>query len=184
MVAKLIALVIPLGLDTFAVAAALGVAGLTPRQRTRMSLLMTGFETGMPLIGLALGVPLGNAIGSAADYLAIGVLIAFGLYTLLDGEDDERDRVRQLAALTGSRAVLLGLSISVDELAVGFSLGLLGLPVVTVIILIAAQAFAFSQLGARLGERLSERARESAERLAGVLLLSLGIVLLVEKLTT
>lgn len=63
MIVKLIALV----LDTFAVAAALGVAGLDPRRRLRVSLLMAGFEAGMPLVGLALGAPLGHAVGSAAD---------------------------------------------------------------------------------------------------------------------
>ena len=44
----------------------------------------------MPLFGLALGAPLGHAIGGAADYLAIGVLIAFGIYTLTAEDDDAR----------------------------------------------------------------------------------------------
>jgi hypothetical protein len=35
----------------------------------------------MPLIGLALGAPISHAIGAAADFVAIGVLIAFGIYT-------------------------------------------------------------------------------------------------------
>jgi hypothetical protein len=60
MIIKLIALVLPLGLDT------LVVAELDARQRLRVSALMTSFEAGMPLVGLALGVPLGNAIGSGA----------------------------------------------------------------------------------------------------------------------
>ena len=66
MVAKLIALVFPLGLDTFAVAAALGTIGVSPARRLRISLLFTAFEAGMPLIGLALGAPLGHAIGARA----------------------------------------------------------------------------------------------------------------------
>jgi putative Mn2+ efflux pump MntP len=44
----------------------------------------------MPLIGLALGAPLGHAIGKAADYIAIGVLLAFGLYLLLGSEEREQ----------------------------------------------------------------------------------------------
>ncbi|MDQ6817620.1 MAG: manganese efflux pump, partial [Actinomycetota bacterium] len=80
MTLKLIALVLPLGLDTFAVAAALGVAGLA-RDRLRVSLVMASFEVAMPLLGLAVGAPLGRAIGAAADYIAIGALVAFGLYT-------------------------------------------------------------------------------------------------------
>jgi manganese efflux pump family protein len=73
MIAKLIALVLPLGLDTFAVAVAIGMIGVTSARRRHISLLFTGFEAGMPLIGLALGAPLGHAIGAAADYVAIGV---------------------------------------------------------------------------------------------------------------
>jgi putative Mn2+ efflux pump MntP len=179
---KLVALVLPLGLDTFAVAAALGVAGLPSHRRLRVSLLMTASEATMPLIGLALGAPLGRAIGSAADYLAVGVLLAFGVYTLLERDDEEAD-ARKLASVSGWGAVALGLSISLDELAIGFTLGLLRLPLVPVILLIGAQAFVLSQLGLRLGTRLSAGVREGAERVAGLALVVLGLVLLAEKVT-
>ena len=182
MAAKLVALVIPLGLDTFAVAAALGALGVSATARSRITLLFTAFEAGMPLIGLALGAPLGHAIGSTADYIAIAVLLAFGLYTLLGSGDDETEKVSQLAQLRGGAALLLGVSISLDELAIGFTLGLLRLPAGLVIVLIGAQAFVVTQLGLRLGERLSEGLREGAERLAGFALTALAVVLLLEKL--
>jgi putative Mn2+ efflux pump MntP len=134
----------------------------------------------MPLIGLALGAPLGHAIGPAADYVAIGILIAFGFYTLTVEEDDER--ISRLAQMRGLRTVALGLSISLDELAIGFTLGLLRVSAVLVITLIAAQALILTQLGLRLGSRLGERLREGAERLAGAALTILGLVLLAEKL--
>jgi putative Mn2+ efflux pump MntP len=184
-VAKLVALILPLGLDTFAVAAAVGMLGPGGATRVRVSILFTVFEAGMPLVGLGLGVPLGHAIGSAAEYVAVGVLIAFGLYTLMEGGPDGEGQQRTVARLTevrGPGAVLLGLSISMDELAIGFALGLLRVPVVLVILLIAAQALAVTQLGLRLGGRLSERLVEGAERVGGLALTVLGIVLLVEKL--
>jgi putative Mn2+ efflux pump MntP len=181
-VAKLVALVLPLGLDTFAVAAALGTIGVSASNRLRISLLFTAFEAGMPLIGLALGAPLGQAIGEAADYVAIGVLLAFGVYTLLAADHRERETLVRLTQTGGIGAIFLGVSISLDELAIGFTLGLLGVPAGLVIVLIALQAFIVTQLGLRLGDRLSERLREGAERLAGVALTGLGIVLLAEKL--
>jgi manganese efflux pump family protein len=181
--AKLIALVLPLGLDTFAVSAALGALGVSGQHRLRVSLLFAGFEAGMPLIGVALGAPLGRAIGSAADYVAIGVLFVFGIYTLVGREEDE-ERLSQLIQLRGASAVVLGISISLDELAIGFTLGLFRLPVALVIVLIAVQAFIVTQLGLRLGHRLSERVREGAERLAGVALIVLALVLLTEQLLT
>lgn len=182
MVAKLVALVLPLGLDTFAVAAGLGMVGISAPRRLRISLLFTAFEAGMPLIGLALGAPLGRAIGGTADYVAVGVLLAFGLYTLHASDDDEQEKLGQLAETRGLGALVLALSISLDELAVGFTLGLLRLPVALVILLIALQAFVVAQAGLRLGSHLSERLREGAQRLAGVALTGLGAVLLVEKL--
>jgi putative Mn2+ efflux pump MntP len=118
MVVKLIVLVLPLGLDTFAVAASIGIAGVKPGRRLRVPLLMASFEAGMPLVGLALGAPLGHAIGPAADYVAITILLAFGLY-MLTARDHERQKVGKLANATGWGAVLLGLSISLDELAIG-----------------------------------------------------------------
>jgi manganese efflux pump family protein len=182
-IVKLIALVLPLGLDTFAVAAALGVAGLDPGRRLRVSSLMAGFEAGMPLVGLALGAPLGHAIGSAADYVAIGVLLAFGFYMLLARDRTEED-IGKLMSATGWGAIVLGLSISLDELAIGFTLGLLRLPAAAAIILIGAQAFILSQLGLRLGARLGSELREGAERLAGLSLSALGVGLLIEKIAS
>jgi len=181
---KLIALIVPLGLDSFAIAAALGLTGLARRERVRISLLFAGFEGGMPLIGLLLGGRLGSAIGGVADYVAIGVLIAFGAYPLLSREEGEEQKVGQLTLTHGWAALVLGLSISLDELAIGFTIGLLRLPIVPVVLLIAIQAFVVSQLGLRLGSRVSERFREGAERLAGVTLIALGVFLLVEKLAS
>jgi putative Mn2+ efflux pump MntP len=153
--------------------------------RLRVSLLFTGFEAGMPLIGLALGVPLGKAMGGGAEYLAVGVLICFGIYTLVSGErgeEEEQQALSRLLEVRGPGAVLLGLSISVDELAIGFALGLLRVPVALVVALIAVQAFAVTQVGLRLGHRLGERLREGAERVAGLALTGLGVVLLVERI--
>jgi hypothetical protein len=62
----------------------------------------------MPLIGLAAGAPLGHAIGCAADYVAIGVLLAFGRYTLLASEPDDEQRLGQLTQMRGFGALREG----------------------------------------------------------------------------
>jgi putative Mn2+ efflux pump MntP len=75
-----------------------------------------------------------------------------------------------------------GISISLDELAIGFSLGLTHLPLIPVILAIGVQAFAAAQLGLHLGDRIAERYREAAERLAGIVLIALGVFLATQRL--
>jgi putative Mn2+ efflux pump MntP len=178
---KLILFVLPLGLDTFAVSAALGMRGLPSRQRVRISLLMSGFEMAMPILGLLLGHALGHLIGDAADYLAIAVLALVGVWMLVHENDAESERVAQLASGNSLMMIALGISISLDELAVGFTIGLLHLSLWLAIVLIGAQAFLFSQLGLRMGGHLNEAFRERAEQLAGLALIGLALLLLVEK---
>jgi manganese efflux pump family protein len=179
---KLAALVVPLGFDTCGVAVALGLAGLPREKRLRISLLFAGSEAAMPLIGVALGAPLGYAIGSVADYIAAGLIVALGVYMLFV----ERDEEGGLLSLTQRGllgAVALGVSISLDELAIGFSAGLLRLPIFTMVIAIAAQAFIATQIGIRLGSRVGERMRAATEKLASLALVALGVILLITQLT-
>jgi len=178
---KLAALVVPLGLDTFGVALALGLAGLPQEKRLRISLLFAGFEAAMSLIGVALGAPLGHAIGSAADYIAAALIAALGTYMLLV-ESDQQDRVLSLTQRGLFGAMALGVSISLDELAIGFSAGLLRLPIAALVIAVAAQAFIATQIGIRLGARVGERMQEATEKLAGLALIALGVILLITQL--
>lgn len=180
---KLILFVLPLGLDTFAVSAAIGMRGLPPRERLRISLLMSSFEMAMPLVGLLAGRALGQIVGNAADYLAIVVLALIGGWMLLHDDGDESERVDQLARGRTIAMIALGISISLDELAIGFTIGLLHLSLWLAIALIGAQAFLFAQLGLRLRAHLNETLRERAEQFAGLALVGLAVLLIVEKLT-
>ena len=179
---KLLAFVLPLGLDSFAVAAAIGAAGpVTAGQRLRISVIFVAFEAGMPLIGLTLGGSLARAIGDIADYVAAAAVIGVGAWMLAHSDDDEQAAGRLLAT-RGTAVVALGVSISLDELAIGFSLGLVRLPLIPVIIAIGVQALLAAQLGLSLGARISEHLRERAEQVAGVALILLGGILIVERL--
>lgn len=177
---KLLLFLLPLSLDTFAVSAALGLGGLSRRERLRASLVLSLFELGMPVVGLLAGHGLGDAIGGVAEIAAAVGLLALGLWLLLADEEAEEERVAALPRTRGLALLGLGLSVSLDELAIGFTIGLLGLSVPLALALIGAQAFLVAQLGLRLGARLGEAAREGAERLAGVALIGLGVLILVE----
>ncbi len=185
-IVSLLLFVLPLGLDTFAIAAAVGASQPSGQARWRISAIFAIFEGGMPLVGLALGASLGHTVGSVADYLSGGLLVVLGgyLWRANDEDDDEVAKARRLTSARGAALVGLALSISLDELAIGFSLGLgAGLTVpATIVAVIAIQTLVVSQLGLSFGIRISEHVRERIERLAGPMLIILGVYLLAEAL--
>jgi manganese efflux pump family protein len=182
-VLKLLAFVLPLGLDSFAVAAAIGASQATTMwQRLRISLIFVLFEGGMPLIGLALGAVLARGIGQAADYVAGAAVVVIGAWMLLASDGDEEEKTSRLTASHGLALISLGISISLDELAIGVTIGLARLPVTAVIVAIALQAFVAAQLGLAAGARIGERWRERAEQIAGIALILLGAYLIIEQL--
>lgn len=177
-------LLLPLALDTFALAAALGVAGLERRDTLRVALTFTVFEAGMPIVGLLAGRAVGGFLGEWAGYGGILFLFIAGVLLLRPGKDEDADerRLKLLAHARGLAIIDLGLGISVDELTVGLSAGLLGLPIAITVIWIAVQAFAAAQLGLRFGARLGQEVRERSEQAAGVALIAVALVLLALKL--
>jgi putative Mn2+ efflux pump MntP len=182
-VLKLLAFVLPLGLDCFAVAAAIGAMQVTTVwQRLRLSLVFVVFEGGMPLIGLGLGTVLAHGIGQVADYLAGAAVIVIGAWMLLASDRDEDEKASRVTSSRGLALIGLGISISLDELAIGFSIGLAHLPVTAVIVAIALQAFLAAQLGLAIGAKIGERWRERAEQVAGIALILLGAYLVTEQL--
>ncbi len=135
----------------------------------------------MPVIGLLVGAGLGRVIGGFAEYLAIAALAGLGFYVLFR-RDEDGERVKKLVASTGTAMIVLGLSVSLDELAIGFGLGLLSVPILPAILLIAAQAFIVSQVGFAIGDRIGEATREGAEKVAGAALILIAAALLVAKI--
>lgn len=178
---KLAILVLSLGLDTLTVAIGLGISGTDQRNRLRVGATFALFEGGMPLAGFLLGKIASSAAGDVASLAGIIVLFGVGawmVYEALAGDAESEFDIEGLRGL-----LLTALSVSLDELAVGFSMGALGLPIAVAVILIAAQAFILTYLGTALGNRIGERLAERAELVAGVVLAGLALVLLVGKVS-
>jgi putative Mn2+ efflux pump MntP len=179
--ARLVPLILSLGLDTFALSTALGVAPLPARTRLRLVLTFATAEGLMPAVGLLLGRPLGDAIGTGAVYIAAVLLIGTGVWLLREGLEDDDDaddepggeaaRIMSAAMARGWPLLGIALSVSLDELAMGFSFGVLRVPVVPALGAIALQALVVSVIGRRVGAALGER----AEMAAGVVLCLLGL---------
>jgi putative Mn2+ efflux pump MntP len=176
-------LLLSLGLDTFAVALGLGLSGLSRSQWVRVGLTFACFEGLMPVGGLLLGKQLSNVIGSRAGYIAAVLLIVVGAFALKEACSDDDDDDETPSLLDGNKLLLTGLSVSLDELAVGFSLGLLHVALLSTLSYIAIQAFGITFLGLALGARLGKRLGDKAEFASGIVLILLGIALLLNQIT-
>jgi putative Mn2+ efflux pump MntP len=179
---RIAAFVVPLGFDTFAVAVALGLRGLRP---IRPALLFSLFETVMPLIGILVGRYFGLRFGTPAVYVGGVILIGLGIHTLRETLRRENETASlSFESLRGT--LLAGLGISTDEIAVGFPLGALGLPIITVLAAIAVQAFFVTVAGIMLGRRIGTALGILTSRIAGVVAGAafslLGIYLILEQI--
>ena len=177
---KLAVLVLSLGLDTLTVAVSLGIAGIGRSNRVRVGVSFALFEGGMPLVGFLFGRIINGVVGDIAAWVGIIVLFAVGTYMVFEfitGEVEPNFTIDTWRGL-----LLTSLSVSLDELAIGFSMGALGLPIVLAVILIAVQAFFLTFVGTTFGNKIGERLAERADLVAGVVLAGLALVLVVEKL--
>ena len=80
---ELLLVAVCVGLSNLAAAVAIGVSGVDARTRVRVGLVFGAFESGMPVLGLALGSGLAGTLGHASRWLAAGLLIAAGGYGLI-----------------------------------------------------------------------------------------------------
>jgi putative Mn2+ efflux pump MntP len=215
-IASLLLLILPLGFDTLGVSISLGIKSHRqefPREGKQGSripgslhsaLLFSLTEMLMPLVGLAIGFVAASLIGNVMEFLGPLLLIGIGLWELIEEGREYITKKRKTQkkifqnTLPGEERfrwesqLLLALSVSLDELAIGFSLGAVTTssssvrtvnPVV-LCILIGVQGFIMTLIGLSLGRTLRSRLKpvqELSEFLSAFLLIGLGIWFLVAK---
>jgi manganese efflux pump family protein len=181
-IARIVAFVLPLGLDTLAIAIALGLQGQSP---LRPAILFVVFETTMPLVGIVIGRVVGLWFETPAAYLGELILLAVGFHTVREARHDKNE-VQRLALDSLRGIILAGLGISMDEIAIGFSVGALHLPIVAVLGAIAIQTFLVTVGGILVGRKINQKLGMQTSRLAGLAagaaFLLLGSYLILERL--
>ena len=178
---SLILLSIGLSMDAFAISLTCGIyAG---RERMKVALkagLFFGISQAvMPVIGYFLGIAFDSLIKSFDHWLAFIILFAIGLKMIIESfkQDDCKEQIN-----TGSFKVMLLLAVatSIDALACGISIAVLGGGILIPALVIGVITFLNSFTGVLLGDRLGKFFRRGAEIAGGLMLISIGIKILIE----
>lgn len=172
-----------LGLSNFAASVGIGVSGIDPRARLRVGMIFGSFETGMPILGLLLGRSLASALGHPAQWTGAALLIATGIYAVLQAiRSDGGQDGKASATPAGQRTrplLITGAALSIDNLAVGFALGTFHVNLAVAAVVIGAVSISLSLLGLELGSRLGTRTGDRGELIGGLVLIGVGVAIAV-----
>ena len=127
----------------------------------------------MPLIGLLIGNQLGEAFGDVAEYVGAAALGAYGLYLVVSAlRKPEPAELDHPWALFG-----IPLTLSLDNLFAGASLGLLGLSPWFSAAVFGAMTAVLSLVGLLVGRSLARLIRIRSDLLSGVTLIVAAVAL-------
>lgn len=173
-------LALSLGLDNLSVAVGIGVQGISHRRALFIAILFAVFQTALPAAGIYFGHLLGPRLGDYAGTVGFAALTLLGLVTLFLAL--RHGHARGVRLHEGAGLYLAAAGVSLDSLAVGFSLALAGFPVPATIASLGIAALVMTWIGLIFGRHLSRRLEEWAEILAGAVLALTGVALLAHKL--
>jgi putative Mn2+ efflux pump MntP len=179
----LIGLALALAMDAFAVALGTGtvLSRLTGRHLFRLGFHFGLFQALMPVIGWLAGQTVIQWVAAWDHWIAFGLLGLIGSRMIYeacsDGEKPEdRDPTRGLSL------VMLSIATSIDALAVGFSLSVIGVSIWLPALVIGLVAGALTVAGMLLGDRIGSLWGSRVEILGGLVLITIGIKVLAEHL--
>ena len=184
---ELFLLAIGVSMDAFAVSICKGLA----MKKADASGMVTvgawfgGFQALMPLIGFFLGTLFADAIVAIDHWVAFVLLAIIGGNMLKEAFASGCDCgcEEHNADLSVKTMFVMAVATSIDALAVGISLAMVGnVNIFNAVALIGVTTFVLSAIGVRVGNVFGSRYEKKAEIVGGVILILLGVKILLEHL--
>jgi len=162
-----------LSLDNFRVSIALGTVPFGLKRAVQVALTFGLWDGIMPLIGLMIGREIGEAVGDAAEIVGAVALGVYGLYLVISAlRNPEPDELDHPWALFG-----IPLTLSLDNLFAGASLGMLGFSPVFSAAVFGVITAVMSLVGLRVGRAAARLVRIRPDLLSGVTLIIAAVAL-------
>jgi putative Mn2+ efflux pump MntP len=169
-----------MAMDAFAVC--LGAGTLDdcsgPRPTFRLAFHFGLFQFIMPVLGWLAGANIERYIEAYDHWVAFGLLAFVGGRMIKSGFSKEEETQRANPS-RGWTLVMLSIAVSIDALAIGFSIGMMNESIWYPGVVIGVVTGLMSWLGLRLGNRLGEKFGKRMEIAGGIVLVGIGIRILV-----
>ena len=185
-IGELLLLAVGLSMDAFAVSVCKGLSlrRATFRAEITCGVWFGGFQALMPLIGFFLGTLFAVAIQAVDHWIAFGLLAIIGVNMLKEALSHEEEcGCENSADLSLKTMFVMAVATSIDALAVGISLAMVGnVNIFFAVTMIGICTCLLSMLGVKIGNVFGSRFEAKAEIAGGVILILLGLKILLEHL--
>lgn len=183
----IILIAVVLGADSFSLAMGMGLKGVSKKYEIRFSSMVGVFHVFMPLLGLYLGMAIGKLLGVWAGRVGGIVLAYIGIDFLVKAYKETRVKSFKFSsgheALASSAStpetwlnmVVLTISVSIDALTAGFSMGTLRMPILLTVLITGLVAGLMTLLGFKGGKLFSRLVGTYAQFIGGLVLVALAV---------
>ena len=171
-------LALALSADAFAVAVAAGIC--TPEVKVsdkfKISAFFGIFQGIMPVIGWLAGFLFLDLISSFDHLIAMGLLAFIGIKMIIESRKEEDCKTFDYFA-TGP-LFMMAIATSIDAMAAGLSILIVGDGIVYPAIFIASTTFIIALTGVNIGKKAGRKLGSYAELTGGIILILIGIKIL------
>lgn len=173
-------LALSLAMDAFAVSISSGVTigKMRLRHSIRIAAFFGFFQAAMPLAGWGCGRLTAALIKSVDHWVAFILLSAIGGKMIYESFFLESDRQKSSDPRNIFILFTLAIATSIDAAAVGVSLSLLDVQIVTPALIIGAVTFVVSLAGTFIGQRVGDIFEGKIEIAGGLVLIGIGMRIL------
>lgn len=173
---------VALAMDAFAVALGAGVIlqPLTGRHLFRLGFHFGLFQGLMPIIGWTTGLGMQSFVTTWAPWIAFGLLGFVGAKMIHEALQENDEEMTRKDPTRGVTLVMLSIATSIDALAVGFSLALIGVTIWYPALIIALCAAILTVAGLLLGNTVGTIWGKRVEVLGGLILIGIGLKIILQ----
>ncbi len=172
-----------LAMDAFAVSLGIGTSRRAEdfRSRFRLAFHFGIFQSLMTILGWLAGSTISRFISSFDHWIAFALLAYVGVNMIRSGLDKNAEKICPNPS-RGRTLIMLCVATSLDALAVGLGMAMIGTTIVGPAIVIGVVTLSLSAFGLGVGRFLGEKFGKRMEVVGGLILIGIGLNILISHL--